>query len=107
MMARKFAGLLCLVVLALVALSGPTLADSQQDGLAEKININTASADVLMQLSGVGRAYADRIIEYRETQGLFSHIEEIKNVKGIGDRIFEKNKDRITVEIKTSKKTDQ
>ena len=104
---KKFAGLLLLAVVVLVALPALTLAENQSNGLAEKININTAPVEELMQLSGVGQAYARRIIEYRETQGLFSHIEELKNVKGIGEKIFEKNKNRITVEIETSKATEQ
>ena len=104
---KKFAGLLLLAVVVLVALPALALAENQSNGLAEKININTAPVEELMQLSGVGQAYARRIIEYRETQGLFSHIEELKNVKGIGEKIFEKNKNRITVEIETSKATEQ
>jgi competence protein ComEA len=107
MKTRKFAGFLLLAVVILVALSGLALADNQGAGPAEKININTAPMEELMRLSGVGQSYARRIIEYRETQGLFSHIEELKNVKGIGDKIFEKNKNRITVELETSKATEQ
>ncbi len=106
MRTRKTAGLLCLVAVVLVALSGFAFADNQKPMSAEKININTASAQMLTQLNGIGQSYAKRIIEYRETHGLFTHIEEIKNVKGIGDRIFEKNKDRITVDVETSKATD-
>lgn len=107
MRTRKITGLLWLVVVVLIALPGLTLADNQNQASTEKINLNTASAEMLMQLSGVGRAYAKRIIEYRETQGLFSHIEELKNVKGIGDKIFEKNKNRITVQVETSQVTGQ
>ena len=103
----RITGLLCLVAVVLVSLSGFALADNQKSAVVEKININTASVDELMQLKGIGRAYASRIVEYRKTNGLFSHIEEIKNVKGIGERIFEKNRNRITVEAETSKLTDR
>lgn len=61
------------------------------------ININTASKDELMELTGVGPKIAERIIEYRKTHGGFSSKEEILNVKGIGEKIFEKFKDYITV----------
>ena len=60
------------------------------------ININTASADVLMSLPGIGEVYAKRIVEYRNTKK-FSSIEEIKNIQGIGDKTFEKLKELITV----------
>lgn len=61
-----------------------------------KININTASKENLMSLSGIGVVYAERIIEYRNKKQ-FTAIEEIKNIEGIGDKTFEKIKDFITV----------
>ena len=59
------------------------------------ININTASAEELDALPGIGPAMAKRIIEYRETEGAFTAIEDIKKVKGIGEAKFEKMKDKI------------
>ena len=67
-------------------------------GAADKININTASKEELMQLEGVGSAIAERIVEYREANGPFVAPEDIMNVKGIGESTYEKNKDRIAVE---------
>ncbi|OQA52552.1 MAG: ComE operon protein 1 [candidate division WS2 bacterium ADurb.Bin280] len=61
------------------------------------VNINSASADQLDTLEGIGSAYAQRIIEYREASGGFKSIEEIMNVKGIGEKTFEKIKNRITI----------
>ena len=61
------------------------------------ININTASKEELVSLNGIGDAKAQAIIDYRKTTGLFATIEEIKNVKGIGEAIFAKIKDYITV----------
>ena len=60
------------------------------------ININTASKEELMELSGIGEVIADRIIEYRN-KNKFKSIEDIKNVSGIGDAMYEKIKDYITV----------
>ena len=65
--------------------------------ISEKININTADVSKLDELPGVGEAIAKKIIEYREYNGNFSSIEEIKNVSGIGESKFEKMKDYICV----------
>jgi competence protein ComEA len=48
-------------------------------------------------LSGVGPATAQKIIDYRESNGRFSSVEDIKNVSGIGDKTYEKLKDSITI----------
>lgn len=61
------------------------------------ININTASKTELTSLSGIGESKADDIISYRNTNGNFKSIEEIKNVSGIGNALYEKIKDKITV----------
>ena len=66
---------------------------------AEMININTASAEELEQLYQVGPAYAVRIIEYREKNGPFEKPEDIMKVPGIGSKTFEKNKERISVQL--------
>lgn len=64
---------------------------------SEKININTASAEDLDNITGVGPAYAKNIIDYRDANGPFQKIEDIVNVKGIGPKTFEKMKDEITI----------
>ena len=64
----------------------------------EKININTATEEELVQLNGVGYEYAARIIEYREEWGPFETPEDLMEVKGIGPKTFEKNMDIIVVE---------
>lgn len=61
------------------------------------VNINSASKEELMTVSGIGESKADNIIEYRTANGSFKSIEEIKNVNGIGDSLYEKIKDSITI----------
>ncbi len=65
-----------------------------EDGL---ININTASANELMTLSGIGQAKAEQIIAYRNEHGSFSSIDDIKNVSGIGDGIFKRINSQIKI----------
>ena len=62
-----------------------------------KVNINTASKEELMTLNGIGEAKANDIIKYRETNGNFETIEDIKKIEGIGDSIFAKIQEDITV----------
>ena len=64
---------------------------------ASKININTVSAEELTQLNGVGSSYAARIIEFREKNGPFKTPQDLTQVPRIGQKTFEKNKDRIRV----------
>lgn len=61
------------------------------------ININSASSEVLQSLNGIGESYAEKIIAYRNEHGDFKSIEELKNVKGIGDAKFNKIKKYIEV----------
>ncbi|SHE44724.1 helix-hairpin-helix domain-containing protein [Caloramator proteoclasticus] len=69
--------------------------DSRDD--ADKININTASIEELKKLPRIGDALAKRIIEYRNKNGPFKRIEDLKNVSGIGDKMFENIKDLISI----------
>jgi competence protein ComEA len=71
--------------------------DAATQGVA-KININKATIDQLTEIKGIGQSYAKGIVAYREKNGPFKKIEDIKEVKGIGDKLFEKIKDQITVE---------
>ncbi len=61
------------------------------------VNINSADSQTLQEIPGVGPATAEKIIAYRTENGRFSSIEDLKNVSGIGDKTFEKMKDKITV----------
>lgn len=64
---------------------------------SDLVNINTADAERLATLKGIGPALSQRIIEYREQNGAFKSIDEIKNVRGIGEKKFAAFKDKITV----------
>jgi len=66
----------------------------QTDGL---VNINTAAKEELCTITGIGSSRAESIIKYRTENGNFHTVEEIMNVEGIKDGLFEKIKDRITV----------
>jgi competence protein ComEA len=65
--------------------------------LSAKVNINTATADELDTLPGVGATTARRILDYRAAHGPFKSIEDIQQVTGIGDATYQKLKDLITV----------
>ena len=73
------------------AKSNETLASMQM------ININQADVKTLTALKGIGKDRAVKIVEYRETNGPFQKIEDIMKVKGIGKKIFEQNKNVLSV----------
>ncbi|OGP96629.1 MAG: hypothetical protein A2Z39_01360 [Deltaproteobacteria bacterium RBG_19FT_COMBO_46_9] len=87
------------VLVAVVALACVVTAEE-----SAKIDINKASAEELMQIKGIGESYAQRIIEYRETNGQFNQIEDIMKVKGIGSKLYESIKDKITVNVRSTEK---
>ena len=62
-----------------------------------QININTSTSQELQTIRGIGPVLARRIIEYRQTSGRFSSIDDLTNVKGIGEKTLEKIRARITV----------
>jgi len=72
---------------------------AQVQAAAQKtlVNINTATVDELTSLPGVGPATAARIVEYREKNGGFKKVEDLMNVRGIGEKTFLKLKPLITV----------
>ena len=64
---------------------------------ADKININTASADELQLLSGVGPSTANAIVDYREQNGAFGSVEDLVNIKGIGEKKVANLAEQVTV----------
>ena len=70
---------------------------------AAPVNLNSATAAQLEALPGIGRATAERIIEYRQKNGNFKKAEDLMNVRGIGEKSFLKLKPLVTVTgVKTS-----
>ena len=79
-------------------LSGNGEYSMEAEESSEKIHLITASLEDLDTLQGIGPALAQRIIDYREEYGGFSRVEELKEVKGIGEVLFEQIRDSVTVE---------
>lgn len=77
--------------------SGPTGSGAAAAEASALVNINTASETELQTLSGIGPKKAADIIAYREANGSFAAIEDLKQVSGIGDKTFEALQDAITV----------
>ncbi|HEX9594012.1 MAG TPA: helix-hairpin-helix domain-containing protein [bacterium] len=75
---------------------GEPPASVQQMSLAA-ININTAPAEELQELPGIGPVLAERVVQYRQEHGPFKNVDQIKEVKGVGEALFEKVKDRLTL----------
>jgi len=87
-----------------LALAAPAVALPLQDkpadaklAAAQTVNLNTAPAEQLERLPGVGPKTAARIIEYRQKNGGFKKVEELMNVRGIGEKAFLKMKNQLTV----------
>ena len=90
-----------ILILCLGLVTAPVTLSAQDSGpgkvSVEKVNLNTATSEQLQSLPGIGPAAAKNILEYRAKAGKFNRIEEIINVKGIGEKKFLKIKNRLTV----------
>lgn len=79
-----------LLVLCLALLGGAV-------GATETVNLNTASADAIAAgMVGIGPAKAKEIVEYRQKNGPFKSVDDLRQIKGIGEKTLEKNRDRIS-----------
>jgi competence protein ComEA len=78
--------------------AAPAKAEVVQVAEAGKVNLNTADAPTLQrELSGIGEVKAQAIVAYREAHGSFASVDELLEVKGIGESILEKNRDKLSV----------
>ena len=106
----SLATLLAIGATVLVSLPAPAAAQSPAPVAAATaapskpaLNLNTATLEQLETLPGIGRKTAERILEYRTKSGSFKRIEELMNVKGIGEKSFLKLKPLVAVPPKTDK----
>ena len=79
-----------LAVLFTLGLSAGTALAAAKPAPSGKVNVNTASAEQLTALPGVGDKLAARIVEYRQKAGSFKSVQELMNVKGVGEKNFAK-----------------
>ena len=91
----------CLSMLSPVATQERGTSKPAAATAASPVNLNTATVAQIATLPGVGQKAAERIVEYRQKNGGFKKIEELMNVKGIGEKSFLKLKALITVTEKT------
>src|SRR5262245_54122825 len=102
-MIRTLVAALTVSAVAMAAIPGAFAQSKQSSSSTAKpavtgtININTASAADLQRLPGIGAKTAGRVIEYRQKNGPFKKIEELMNVRGIGEKNFLKLKNQISV----------
>lgn len=85
-------------LIAMLAVGSMTFSFLQPVSAAETVvNINTASVQELETLNGVGPATAARIVEYRQANGGFKNADELVQVRGIGEKKYEKMKQQISI----------
>jgi len=93
-MAHRPNRLIAALLLAATLLAARVVSAAEEQ---QKLNINTASAQELTNLRGIGQKTAQAIVEYRESHGPFKSVDELVDVKGIGPKLMTALRDHITV----------
>jgi len=96
-MNSRTSGRLALAVAAILCASGLSAAGNSEAVAGKKVNINQASAKELVNLPRIGAKAADKIVEYRQAHGSFSKVEDLMEVKGIGEKLFTQLKPYVTL----------
>jgi competence protein ComEA len=90
-----------ILAVGIVVIVGPGClafaAPQQKQGPVGKVNINTATRTELMQIPKIGEKMAERIVEFRKANGPFTRVEELLNVKGMGEKTFLSMRHQLTV----------
>lgn len=88
-----------LLVFSIVPLAAAESETTQETlAMLEAVNINSADAEALTQLEGVGPARAEQIVAWREANGEFTSVEQLLEIRGIGPATLEKNRERLRLE---------
>lgn len=96
---RARAGALLRAVCLAAVLGGAVAAGAVPDGV---VNVNTATAEELARLPGIGDSKARAILDYRKQRGAFKSVEQLREVKGIGDAALERIRPHVALEGKTT-----
>ncbi len=86
-----------MVILAMAAVSAVSVSAADKPAAGDKVNINTADAGQLVNLPQVGPKMAQRILDFRKSNGNFKRVQDLMKVKGIGEKIFAKLQPLITI----------
>jgi len=98
---KQFSPLVLITILALFTpttfANQPTTTDQVAEQAIQNIDINRAGIEELSTLKGIGSKKAQAIIEYREMYGQFSSVDDLLNVKGIGEKVLSDNQQRLKI----------
>ncbi len=96
------ASVLALVAALGVLLAAPSILAAGEEGLSGVVNVNTATAEELQLLPGIGEARAKAVIELRKRNGGFKSVDELAQVKGIGETALKRLRPYVRTQGKTT-----